>query len=138
MSFINIFRAEPLLFYTSVVTAVGIYLISFIPSIPFFMWKALLAYALYKAAAPVVVTPHLGEMAKLTGKTIFCIRKHRKDAAREFAASYNVIVVLKGSEDAPTVVAYPQGELFVNSVGNRTMATAGMGVLTGIIAGFIA
>ncbi len=61
------------------------------------------------------------------------------DMAREFAASYNTVVVLKGDERNQTIVAEPQGNIYINTTGNRYMATAGTGdVLTGIIAGFIA
>lgn len=86
--------------------------------------------------APVIVTPHLGEMARLTKKTILEIQKHLLQVAQDFAKEYNVICVLK---DARTVIALPDGTSYINTSGNNGMATAGAGdVLTGIIAGLIA
>ncbi|MCG2711101.1 MAG: NAD(P)H-hydrate dehydratase [Candidatus Omnitrophica bacterium] len=90
------------------------------------------------ADGQVVITPHLGEMSRLTGESIDYIKKHRHDTAREFAAAYNVVVVLKGDELQPTVIADPQGNLCVNTAGNRNMATAGTGdVLSGVISSLI-
>lgn len=86
--------------------------------------------------APVVLTPHPGEMSKLTGKDIAEIQKARKDIALEAAALYNTVLVLKGHK---TVVAGPKGELYENQTGNPGMATGGTGdILTGMIAGFAA
>ena len=85
---------------------------------------------------PVVLTPHPGEMARLTGKSIAEVQANRIELAREFASDYGVVLVLKGNK---TVVATPQGEVFINISGNPGMATAGSGdVLTGILCGFIA
>jgi len=85
--------------------------------------------------APAVITPHPGEMSRLTGIDIADIQKNRFEVAREFAARWNVVTVLKGSR---TVVAKPDGTLLLNTTGNPGMATAGSGdVLTGIIAGLI-
>ncbi|MGI5922230.1 MAG: NAD(P)H-hydrate dehydratase [Syntrophomonadaceae bacterium] len=84
---------------------------------------------------PAVLTPHPGEMARLTGKSIDAIQAQRMDIAREFAREFGVILVLKGNK---TLVATPTGELFVNLTGNPGMATAGSGdVLCGLISGFI-
>lgn len=86
--------------------------------------------------APVIVTPHLGEMARITKKSIFDIQKQLLQVAREFAERYNVICILK---DARTITALPDGTVFVNTSGNNGMATAGAGdVLTGVIAGLVA
>lgn len=86
--------------------------------------------------ASVIVTPHLGEMARITKKSIFDIQKQLLQVAREFAERYNVICILK---DARTITALPDGTVFVNTSGNNGMATAGAGdVLTGVIAGLIA
>lgn len=86
--------------------------------------------------APVVMTPHPGEMSKLTGKDIAEIQLNRKDIALTTAALYNTVLVLKGRN---TIVAGPQGELYENQTGNSGMATGGTGdVLTGMIAGFAA
>lgn len=83
-----------------------------------------------------VLTPHMGEMARLTGKSIAELKADRLKYAEEFAALNNVILVLK---DSNTVVASPAGILYVNSVENNGMATGGSGdILTGIIAGLIA
>ncbi|MEI6863066.1 MAG: NAD(P)H-hydrate dehydratase, partial [Candidatus Omnitrophota bacterium] len=84
--------------------------------------------------APIVMTPHPGEMSKLTGKDIIEIQNMRKDIALETAALYNTVLVLKGHN---TIVAGPKGELYENQTGNPGMASGGMGdVLTGMIAGF--
>lgn len=86
--------------------------------------------------APIVMTPHPGEMAKLTGKDIAEIQNNRKDVALSTAALYNTVLVLKGRN---TIVAGPKGELYENQTGNAGMATGGTGdVLTGMIAGFTA
>lgn len=91
---------------------------------------------LKEKTAPVIVTPHLGEMARITQKSIFDIQKQLLQVAREFAERYNVICILK---DARTITALPDGTFFVNTSGNNGMATAGAGdVLTGVIAGLVA
>jgi NAD(P)H-hydrate epimerase len=75
-------------------------------------------------------------MARLTGKTIEEILRDRVEIAREFASSHNLILVLKGSR---SLVAAPDGEVYINPTGNAGMATAGAGdVLTGMIAGLMA
>ena len=80
---------------------------------------------------PVVVTPHPGEMARLSGLTPEELRADRIRAAREFAAKYRVITVLKG---AGTVTAAPDGEVRVNTTGNPGMAKGGSGdVLAGMV-----
>jgi len=85
---------------------------------------------------PIVLTPHPGEMSRLMGTTAADVQKDRIHCARDFAEKFNVHVVLKG---ARTVVAHPDGKVFINPTGNPGMASGGMGdVLTGVIAGFIA
>jgi NAD(P)H-hydrate epimerase len=85
---------------------------------------------------PVIITPHPGEMARLSNTTAADVQKDRIHCAREFAKNFNTHVVLKG---AGTVVAHPDGRAFINPTGNSGMASGGMGdVLTGIIAGLIA
>ena len=85
---------------------------------------------------PVILTPHPGEMARLIGKTTDYIRKDRINCARDFALKFNVHLILKG---ARTVIAHPDGRVFINPTGNPGMASGGMGdVLTGIIASLIA
>ncbi|MFO7553998.1 MAG: NAD(P)H-hydrate dehydratase [Desulfobacterales bacterium] len=84
---------------------------------------------------PIVLTPHPGEMSRLTGTTAADVQKDRIRCARDFSNKYNVHVVLKG---ARTVIAHPDGRVFINPTGNPGMASGGMGdVLTGIIGGFI-
>lgn len=85
------------------------------------------------AAGPVAVTPHPGEMARLCDCTSKDVQSRRLEIALERAAAWNVYVVLKGYR---TIIAAPDGEVFVNSSGNPGMATGGMGdVLTGMLAG---
>ena len=85
---------------------------------------------------PLILTPHPMEMARLTGKQSPEVIGNRVEAARDFATRHSVILVLKGSR---TVVAAPDGEVYVNPTGNAGMATGGSGdVLTGIIAGLLA
>ncbi len=89
-----------------------------------------------KTKAPVIITPHPGEMSRLIGMSVEFVQGARVETAREFAKKFGVIVVLKG---ARTVTASPDGEVFINSTGNCGMATAGTGdVLTGVIASFVA
>jgi ADP-dependent NAD(P)H-hydrate dehydratase / NAD(P)H-hydrate epimerase len=88
-----------------------------------------------KLKADAVLTPHPGEMSRLTGMSIEDIQNNRINVAREFAQKWKVNVVLKGSR---TIMAFADGDIFINSTGNPGMATAGAGdVLTGIIAGLI-
>ncbi|MBW2154644.1 MAG: NAD(P)H-hydrate dehydratase, partial [Deltaproteobacteria bacterium] len=90
---------------------------------------------LQKTKAPVVLTPHPGEMARLMDTTAQQIQKDRVQNARDFAVRFNVHLVLKG---AATVIAHPEGTVYVNTTGNSGMASGGMGdVLTGLIAGFL-
>ena len=90
---------------------------------------------LKKAKAPVIVTPHPGEMFRLTGKTVPEIQRDRKKSALEFSREYNVITVLKGYQ---TVVASPDGKIYINFTGNAGLATAGSGdVLAGIVGGLM-
>lgn len=80
-----------------------------------------------------VLTPHPGEMARLTGKEISEINADRISIAAAYAKEWQAVVVLKG---APTVIACPDGTTYVNSTGTSALATGGSGdVLTGIIAG---
>ncbi len=83
-----------------------------------------------------VLTPHLGEMARLTNTPISSLTTNRISTAEEFTNQYGVTLVLKG---APTITSNPKGNVWINSTGNPGMATAGMGdVLTGLIAGLMA
>lgn len=88
------------------------------------------------AELPMILTPHPGEMARLVSKSIADVTRNPIDTARDFAIARGVILVLKGS---PSVVAAPDGQVYVNSTGNAGMATGGTGdVLTGMIASFVA
>jgi ADP-dependent NAD(P)H-hydrate dehydratase / NAD(P)H-hydrate epimerase len=88
------------------------------------------------ATFPLVLTPHPGEMARLTGLTVAAIQRDRINVARTFAQQHKIILVLKGHR---TLVANPDGEVWVNTTGNPGMATGGTGdILTGMVAGFIA
>lgn len=89
-----------------------------------------------RRAKDVVVTPHPGEMARLTGLTVDKIQSSRSAVASDFSKIWNVVVVLKG---ARTVIAAPDGRVWINSSGNSGMACGGMGdILTGVIAGWLA
>ena len=78
-----------------------------------------------------VITPHPGEMSRLIGKSISRITANRLEIAGETAAEYGIYVVLKG---APTVIACPDGPVYINTTGNAGMASGGTGdVLTGLI-----
>lgn len=87
-------------------------------------------------AAPLVVTPHPGEMGRLTGKRVAEVEADRVGCAAAAAREWQAVVVLKG---ARTVVASPDGCLGINTTGNPGMATGGSGdVLTGVVAALIA
>lgn len=82
-----------------------------------------------------VITPHPGEMARLIGKDVEFVQANRTSTAVNVAEITGAVVCLKGHQ---TVVADPDGEVFVNDTGNSGMATGGSGdVLTGMIASFI-
>ncbi len=83
-----------------------------------------------------VITPHPGEMSRLTGLSIQEIQANRLEVARKFAREHELIVVLKGHR---TLIASPDGTVWVNPTGNPGMATGGTGdILTGIVAGLLA
>ena len=91
---------------------------------------------LAKPHAEMIVTPHLGEMSRLTGRTVANLQSGLLEAAKEFADTYRVTCVLK---DEHTVTATPDGLVYLNLSGNAGMATAGSGdVLAGVIASLIA
>ena len=83
-----------------------------------------------------VLTPHPGEMARLTDTSVPILEADRISTAQQFANEHGVTLVFKG---APTVTGTPNGDVWINSTGNPGMATGGMGdVLTGLIAGLMA
>ncbi len=85
-----------------------------------------------KKTVPLVITPHVGEMSRLSGHKISELASDIPYYALEFAKRYGVYCVLK---DAVSAVASPDGELLITTCGNPGMATAGSGdVLTGILA----
>ena len=82
-----------------------------------------------------VLTPHPGEMARITGLKIAEIEQNRVETARSFAERWQSVIVLKG---VPTVIALPDGTVYINTTGTPAMATGGSGdVLTGLIAALI-
>ncbi len=84
---------------------------------------------------PLVLTPHPGEMLRLIGTEHRSALSGRVAVAREFATANKVILVLKGPR---SIVASPDGRVFVNTTGNAGLGTAGAGdTLTGLIAGFL-
>ncbi len=90
---------------------------------------------LNRLKAPLVLTPHPGEMARLLASSPQAVQQDRVQAARDLATSHGVHVVLKG---ARTIIAHPDNSIFINPTGNAGMASGGMGdVLTGLIAGLI-
>ena len=85
---------------------------------------------------PMTLTPHPGEMATLTGLSTPEVQADRAAVAREYAARWNVVLVLKG---ANTVIAQPDGMVRVAAFANPGMASGGTGdVLSGIIGGLMA
>jgi NAD(P)H-hydrate epimerase len=84
----------------------------------------------------VVLTPHPGEMARLTGLTVAEVQARRLEVARDFAQRLGMTLVLKG---ARTLIAHPDGRVAVNTSGNPAMAKGGSGdMLTGLVAGLLA
>ena len=87
-------------------------------------------------SAPIILTPHPGEMRRLLGVTEKSALDDRVKAAREFAVQHSLILVLKGSR---TLVAGPDGRVAINPTGNPGLGTAGSGdTMTGVITGFLA
>jgi hydroxyethylthiazole kinase-like uncharacterized protein yjeF len=83
-----------------------------------------------------VLTPHPGEMGRLIGKSVKEVQADRLGTARRLASECGAAVVLKGDR---TIIAFPDGETWVNPTGSPAMASGGTGdVLTGMIAGMIA
>jgi ADP-dependent NAD(P)H-hydrate dehydratase / NAD(P)H-hydrate epimerase len=83
-----------------------------------------------------ILTPHPGEMSRLTGKPTKEVQADRLGAARKLASESGAAVVLKGDR---TVIAFPDGETWINSTGSPAMATGGTGdILTGMVAGAVA
>lgn len=88
------------------------------------------------SSAPLILTPHPGEMATLLGISSKEVQQDRLNIARAFAGKFGCYLVLKG---ARTLVATPEEDLYINMTGNPGMATAGTGdVLVGIIGSLLA
>lgn len=85
---------------------------------------------LKKAKAPIIITPHPGEMARLVKSTPKAVNENRAEIAADFAKEYGVVTVLKG---AGTIIASPESRVMINRTGNSGMATGGSGdVLAGM------
>ena len=83
-----------------------------------------------------ILTPHPGEMSRLTGLSVEAVQADREGVARRYAAQWNAVVVLKG---ARTVVAAPDGRVCVNPTGNPGLARGGSGdVLAGMTSALLA
>jgi ADP-dependent NAD(P)H-hydrate dehydratase / NAD(P)H-hydrate epimerase len=83
-----------------------------------------------------ILTPHPGEMARLTGRSTAEVQADRLGAARSFALAHHVTLVLKGHR---TLLAFPDGRVWINPTGSPALATGGTGdILTGTIAGLLA
>ncbi len=92
------------------------------------------AELLKERSSPTVLTPHPGEMARLTGLAIAEVQKARENTAASFAKEHGVVVLLKGHRSVVTDGC----RLYINETGNPGMASGGTGdVLTGIVAGFL-
>lgn len=91
---------------------------------------------LSRSGAPLVITPHPGEMSRLTGFSTAEIKSRPIQVAREFAKKHGLVVLLKG---CPTVIADSSGRVMLNPTGGPQLAKAGSGdILTGVIAGLLA
>jgi NAD(P)H-hydrate epimerase len=85
---------------------------------------------------PRILTPHPGEMGRLSGKSTADVQKDRLDTARDFATAHRVTLVLKGQR---TLLAFPDGRIWINPTGTPALGTGGTGdILTGLISGFLA
>jgi NAD(P)H-hydrate epimerase len=90
----------------------------------------------WTAPGPRILTPHPGEMARLTGLSAAEIQADRVAIARDFAMSRKVTLVLKGQR---SLVAFPDGRVSVNPSGTPALATGGTGdILTGLLSGLYA
>ncbi len=87
-------------------------------------------------SSSIILTPHPGELSRLINTPPAEINSNRIDITRNFAREYKCVLLLKG---APTVIAAPDGKLFINPTGNSGLGSGGTGdVLTGLITGLLA
>lgn len=85
--------------------------------------------------APVILTPHPGEFARITGISVAELQQNRIFYASEWARKLQVAIVLKGQE---TIIAFPDGQVFKNPTGNSALAKGGTGdTLTGMLLGML-
>jgi NAD(P)H-hydrate epimerase len=83
-----------------------------------------------------ILTPHPGEMARLTGKTTAEVQADRIAVAREYATAHGVTLLLKGQR---TVIGFADGRVWINPTGTPALGTGGSGdILTGMISGWLA
>jgi NAD(P)H-hydrate epimerase len=91
---------------------------------------------LKQAGGPVVITPHSGELTRLTGEAVAASGPARLDYTVDVARRLGVTLVHKG---APTLIATPGGRVWINATGSSALATGGTGdVLTGMVGSFLA
>ncbi|AEG59048.1 bifunctional ADP-dependent NAD(P)H-hydrate dehydratase/NAD(P)H-hydrate epimerase [Desulforamulus ruminis] len=89
-----------------------------------------------QAKAPMIITPHPGELSRLLNTPVQEIQKDRIETARDAAHQWKLVTVLKG---AGTVIATPDGDVYINPTGNPGMATGGSGdILAGMTASLLA
>ncbi|HLR70958.1 MAG TPA: NAD(P)H-hydrate dehydratase [Pseudogracilibacillus sp.] len=97
---------------------------------------ALLKRRNWSSKGPMILTPHPGEFSRLTGISVKDIQANRIELAKEFSQKHSVILVLKGQY---SVIAFPNGKIFINPTGNSGLAKGGSGdVLTGMIVSMLA
>src|SRR5699024_1222026 len=85
--------------------------------------------------APLIITPHTGEMARIIWEDVEYVNANRSEAAGNLATDYGIFVVLKGQN---TIVADPDGALRINPTGSAGLAKVGSGAaLTGMILAFL-
>jgi len=90
----------------------------------------------FRATKTRILTPHPGEMSRLARKSTKDVQASRLEIAERFARDTNCVVVLKGDR---TIIAFPDGETWINPTGSPAMSTGGTGdILTGMIAGMVA
>lgn len=96
---------------------------------------ALAARSYSEASAPVILTPHAGEFSRITGVPVDELQNNRAACAADWAVKLDVTIVLKGKH---TVIAFPDGQAFINATGNSALAKGGTGdTLTGMMLGML-